>query len=103
VSSSCATLPSPEQRPRGGRRTPTTLRDLFGIRWALRCNNHQASDTVLGSCWASAGHSASSIGPTQRGVGYLLLEGGEPTQLSWQYLRTATSPHWRNELRSAAR
>ncbi len=65
---------------------PTALRDLFGIRWALRCNTPQASDTVLGSGWASTGHTASSIDPTQRGVGYLLHEGGTPTRLRCHYL-----------------
>lgn len=65
---------------------PTALRDLFGIRWALRCNTPQASDTVLGSGWASAGHTASIIDPAQRGVGYLLHEGGTPTRLRCHYL-----------------
>ncbi len=65
---------------------PTALRDLFGIRWALRCNTPQASDTVLGSGWASAGHTASSIDPAHRGVGYPLHEGGTPTRLRCHYL-----------------
>ena len=34
---------------------PTSLRDLFGYRLALRCSTREASDTVLGSGWASAG------------------------------------------------
>ena len=37
---------------------PTFLRDLFGFRWALRCSTPQASDTILGSGWASEGYSA---------------------------------------------
>ncbi len=65
---------------------PTALRDLFGVRWALRCNTPQASDTILGAGWASAGHTASSIDPTHRGVGYLLHEGGIPTRLRCHYL-----------------
>jgi FtsK/SpoIIIE family len=32
---------------------PTFLRDLFGFRWALRCSTPHASDTILGSGWAS--------------------------------------------------
>ncbi len=34
---------------------PTSIRDLFGFRWAMRCSTPQASDTILGSGWASAG------------------------------------------------
>ena len=37
---------------------PSALRDLFGFRLALRCNTPQASDTILGQGWASAGYSA---------------------------------------------
>jgi hypothetical protein len=55
---------------------PTFLRDLFGFRWALRCSTPQASDTILGSGWASEGYSAAQIDPTARGVGLLLQEGG---------------------------
>jgi hypothetical protein len=57
---------------------PTALRDLFGFRWALRCSTPQASDTVLGAGWASQDYTASTIDPAQRGVGYLLHEGGIP-------------------------
>ena len=57
---------------------PTHLRDLFGFRWALRCSTPQASDTVLGSGWASSGYTASTIDAAQRGVGYLLTEGAQP-------------------------
>jgi DNA segregation ATPase FtsK/SpoIIIE, S-DNA-T family len=60
---------------------PTSLRDLFSYRWALRCSTPQASDTVLGHGWASAGYSASSIDPADRGVGLLLHEGGRPVRL----------------------
>jgi DNA segregation ATPase FtsK/SpoIIIE-like protein len=41
------------QKP-GSDVVPTSLRDLFGFRVALRCNTPQASDTVLGQGWASA-------------------------------------------------
>jgi S-DNA-T family DNA segregation ATPase FtsK/SpoIIIE len=59
---------------------PTYIRDLFGFRWALRCNTPQASDTVLGAGWASAGYSATDIDAAQRGVGYLLHEGERPVR-----------------------
>ena len=57
---------------------PTWIRDLFGYRMAMRCSAPDASDTILGQGWASRGCSASSIDPAQRGVGFLLAEGGVP-------------------------
>src|SRR5918996_531213 len=60
---------------------PTSLRDLFGFRWALRCSTPQASDTVLGQGWASQGFSSSVIDPSQRGVGLLLHDGGLPVRV----------------------
>jgi hypothetical protein len=60
---------------------PTSLRDLFGFRWALRCLTPQASDTVLGQGWASLGYSASAVDAADRGVGLLLAEGGVPVRL----------------------
>jgi DNA segregation ATPase FtsK/SpoIIIE, S-DNA-T family len=65
---------------------PTFLRDLFGFRWALRCSTPQASDTILGSGWASQGYSAATIDPATRGVGLLLQEGGVPVRLRSCYL-----------------
>lgn len=65
---------------------PTWVRDLFGYRWALRCTTKEASDTVLGSGWASQGFSAASVAPEQRGVGFLLAEGGVPVKLRTFYL-----------------
>ena len=65
------------QKP-GADVVPTALRDLFGFRLALRCNTPQASDTILGQGWASAGADASTIPGGQRGVGYLLAEGERP-------------------------
>ena len=65
---------------------PTSIRDLFGFRWAMRCSTPQASDTILGSGWASAGYSAADIDPAGRGVGYLLHEGGIPQRLRSYYL-----------------
>jgi hypothetical protein len=60
---------------------PTSLRDLFGFRLALRCNTPQASDTILGQGWASAGADASTVPGAQRGVGFLLSEGEQPTRI----------------------
>jgi FtsK/SpoIIIE family len=60
---------------------PTSLRDLFGFRWAMRCSTPQASDTILGAGWASAGYSAAEIDAGCRGVGFLLHEGGLPVRL----------------------
>ncbi len=68
---------------------PSALRDLFGFRLALRCNTPQASDTILGQGWATAGYSAASIAPGQRGVGYLLAEDGLPDRLRGFHLTEA--------------
>ena len=65
---------------------PTALRDLFGIRWALRCSTRDASDTILGSGWASQGYSAASVAAAARGVGFLLAEGAVPLRLRSYYL-----------------
>jgi hypothetical protein len=65
---------------------PTSLRDLFGFRWAMRCSTSQASDTILGSGWATLGYSAAQIPGANRGVGYLLSEGGQPKLLRSYYL-----------------
>lgn len=68
---------------------PTSIRDLFGFRWAMRCNTSQASDTILGSGWSSLGYDAARIPAGQRGVGYLLAEDGQPTRLRSFYLNDA--------------
>src|SRR4051812_40696580 len=73
------------QKP-GSDVVPTALRDLFGFRLALRCNTPQASDTVLGQGWASAGADASTIPGGQRGVGYLLAEGERPIRIKGFHL-----------------
>ena len=57
---------------------PTAIRDLFSYRLAMRCTSPEASDTILGQGWASQGFNAASVDPAQRGVGYLLAEGGVP-------------------------
>lgn len=65
---------------------PTSLRDLFGFRWAMRCATREASDTILGAGWATQGFSAAGVDPALRGVGYLLHEGGLPARLRAFYL-----------------
>src|SRR5215218_6880083 len=73
------------QKP-GSDVVPTALRDLFGFRFALRCSTPQASDTILGQGWATAGADASTIPGGQRGVGYLLAEGERPLRIKAFYL-----------------
>jgi DNA translocase FtsK/SpoIIIE-like protein len=65
---------------------PTSLRDLMGYRWAFRCSTPQASDTILGQGWASQGWSATAVDAADRGVGYLLHEGGRPVHVKACYL-----------------
>lgn len=60
---------------------PSSIRDLFGFRLALRCATKDASDTVLGSGWASQGYSAGAIDGSARGVGWLLAEGSVPIRM----------------------
>jgi hypothetical protein len=76
------------QKP-GADVVPTALRDLFGFRLALRCSTPQASDTILGQGWATAGADASTIPGGQRGVGYLLAEGERPVRVKGFYLDDA--------------
>ncbi|WP_304455999.1 FtsK/SpoIIIE domain-containing protein [Nocardiopsis sp. YSL2] len=59
---------------------PTRLRDILSIRWALRCTNPIASDTILGSGRASQGYSSAMFNADQRGAGFLLAEGSSPIQ-----------------------
>lgn len=72
------------QKPSGDT-IPTALRDLVGIRFALRCNTRDASDTVLGRGYAAVGADASTIPAGQRGVGYLLDE-STPQRIKTFYL-----------------
>ena len=65
---------------------PSSLRDLFGFRLAMRCTTPQASDTILGQGWASLGHNAATIAPNQRGIGFLLAEDGLPVRMRAFYL-----------------
>lgn len=57
---------------------PTSIRDLISIRVAFRSSTREASDVILGSGWATAGYSASTIPLADRGVGYLLADAGVP-------------------------
>lgn len=64
---------------------PTFVRDLFSYRMAMRCTSPEASDTILGQGWATRGYSASTIDPAQRGIGYVLAEGGIPRRFRAAY------------------
>jgi S-DNA-T family DNA segregation ATPase FtsK/SpoIIIE len=65
---------------------PTSLRDLFGYRWAFRCTTDASSDVILGHGWANAGYTAADIPPTARGVGWLIAEDGAPRRMKAAYL-----------------
>lgn len=65
---------------------PTSLRDLFGYRWAFRCTTPASSDVILGHGWAGQGYSATDIDPTTRGASWLLAEGGIPRRMRAAYL-----------------
>jgi DNA segregation ATPase FtsK/SpoIIIE, S-DNA-T family len=65
---------------------PTSLRDLFGYRWAFRCTTDASSDVILGHGWAAEGYTAADIDPTSRGVGWLIAEGGTPRRMKAAYL-----------------
>ncbi len=68
---------------------PTSLRDIFGWRFAGRCTTDNSSDLILGHGWVSRGYSAATIPPEQRGVGYLIAEGGVPRLIRPPYLTDA--------------
>jgi DNA segregation ATPase FtsK/SpoIIIE, S-DNA-T family len=65
---------------------PTSLRDLFGYRWAFRCSTGASSDVILGHGWATRGYSAADIDPGARGVGWLIAEGGIPRRMRAAFL-----------------
>jgi S-DNA-T family DNA segregation ATPase FtsK/SpoIIIE len=65
---------------------PTSLRDLFGYRLAFRCATDSSSDIILGTGWASQGHTAVDIEPEALGVGLLRAEGGFPCRLKTAFL-----------------
>ena len=65
---------------------PTSLRDLFGYRWAFRCSTEASSDTILGHGWANQGYTATEIDPQARGVSWLRAEDGIPHRVKSAYL-----------------
>ena len=65
---------------------PTSLRDLFGYRWAFRCSTEASSDTILGHGWADKGYCATEIDPQARGVGWLRAEDGIPKRAKAAFL-----------------
>lgn len=73
------------QKP-GSEIVPTSLRDLFGYRWALRCTTPAASDTILGAGWASLNITSHTIAAHQRGVGWLHHEASRPVRLRSHHL-----------------
>ncbi|TDW91266.1 S-DNA-T family DNA segregation ATPase FtsK/SpoIIIE [Kribbella sp. VKM Ac-2566] len=78
---------------------PTSLRDLFGYRLAFRCATDSSSDIILGTGWASQGHTAVDIEPEALGVGLLRAEGGVPRRLKGAFLN---DQHHRQIVRRAA-
>lgn len=77
----CAATQKPE-----GTVVPTSLRDLFAYRLALRCSTPEASDTILGRGWANQGFNAQTVPPGSPGVGFLLAEDGIPQKIRTYYL-----------------
>ena len=65
---------------------PTSLRDLFGYRWAFRCSTEASSDTILGHGWASKGYTAEDLDPQSRGVSWRRAEDGIPRRVKAAYL-----------------
>src|SRR5712691_12150759 len=65
---------------------PTSLRDLFGYRWAFRCSTEASSDTILGHGWANKGYTAEELDPQSRGVSWLRAEDGIPRRVKSAYL-----------------
>ncbi len=75
---------------------PSSLRDLFGYRWAFRCATDDSSDVVLGRGAAKTGYTAAGIADDARGVGLLRAEGKRiPRRVKAAYLTDS-------ELRSIA-
>jgi S-DNA-T family DNA segregation ATPase FtsK/SpoIIIE len=66
---------------------PSSLRDLFGYRWAFRCATDDSSDVVLGRGAAKAGYTTATIADEARGVGLLRAEGKRiPRRIKAAYL-----------------
>lgn len=68
---------------------PDELRELFGVRWALRCSTGAGADALLGEGWRELGFDPVGVGSGQRGVGYLLADGGPPVRLRAHHLDQA--------------
>ena len=64
----------------------SSTRDLVSIRAAFRSTTREASDTILGSGWATRGISAADISPSTPGVCYLLADGPEPIRVRCYHL-----------------
>lgn len=88
---------------------PTSLRDIFGYRCAFRCTTEVTSDIILGFGWAKEGYSAASIAPEDRGVGWLLAEGGVPRRFKGAWLddeqigQVVARAKWQGRRRGGAR
>jgi S-DNA-T family DNA segregation ATPase FtsK/SpoIIIE len=66
---------------------PSSLRDLFGYRWAFRCATDDSSDVVLGKGASRSGYTAATIADASRGVGLLRAEGKRiPRRVKAAYL-----------------
>ena len=66
---------------------PSSLRELFGYRWAFRCATDDSSDVVLGKGAARSGYTAAAIADDARGVGLLRAEGKRvPRRVKAAYL-----------------
>ena len=65
---------------------PTSLRDLFGYRWAFRVSTAASSDVILDHGWAARGYSAADLDPGARGMSWLLAEGGVPERVRSAFL-----------------
>jgi DNA segregation ATPase FtsK/SpoIIIE-like protein len=64
---------------------PTSVRDLFAYRLALRCTTPSMSDMILGD-WTELGFDASKILPHQPGTGLLHVDGTKPRLVRACYL-----------------
>lgn len=65
---------------------PSTLRNLFAYRCALRCPTPQASDVCLGPGRAANGYDASKVAFDHPGEGWLLSEEAQPVRFRAYYL-----------------
>lgn len=68
---------------------PTSIRDIVGFRWALRCLTPTSSDMILGAGLASQGFNAARVPAEARGTGYLLAEGSSPRKVRAHFVNDA--------------